>query len=97
MQRPATLPLYSRYRILAVCILVNIGMWLERILITWNTLSHTPLPSTRFSFHPTLWDWATLAGSFGLFALLFLCIVRLLPMVAMHDVNKELRTGRRAA
>jgi molybdopterin-containing oxidoreductase family membrane subunit len=83
--------------ILAVCILVNIGMWLERILITWNTLSHTPLPSTRFSFHPTLWDWATLAGSFGLFALLFLCIVRLLPMVAMHDVNKELRAERRAA
>jgi Ni/Fe-hydrogenase subunit HybB-like protein len=75
--------------ILGVAVLVNIGMWLERILIIWNTLSHGYLPSMRRVFQPTLWDWLTLATSFGVFALLFLCFVRLLPAVAMHDVNKQ--------
>ncbi|MBL6458727.1 polysulfide reductase NrfD [Belnapia sp. T6] len=83
--------------LLGVCILVNIGMWLERILIIWNTLSHGHLPAMRRLFHPTFWDWATLVGSFGLFALLFLVFVRLLPAVAMHDVNKELRAEKEAA
>ncbi|RAI58007.1 NrfD/PsrC family molybdoenzyme membrane anchor subunit [Roseicella frigidaeris] len=75
--------------LLGVAVLVNVGMWLERILIIWNTLSHGYLPSMRRLFQPTLWDWLTLATSFGLFALLFLCFVRLLPAVAMHDVNKQ--------
>jgi Ni/Fe-hydrogenase subunit HybB-like protein len=74
----------------AIAIIINIGMWLERILIIWNTLSHGYLPSMRRLFHPTLWDWATLATSFGVFAFLFLCFVRLVPAVAMHDVNKRL-------
>ncbi|MDO9708765.1 NrfD/PsrC family molybdoenzyme membrane anchor subunit [Paracraurococcus lichenis] len=76
--------------VFTIAIAINIGMWLERILIIWNTLSHGYLPSTRRLFHPTIWDWATLAGSFGLFAFLFLALVRLVPAVAMHDVNKAL-------
>ncbi len=28
-----------------IAILINVGMWLERILIVWNTLSHGFLPS----------------------------------------------------
>ena len=81
----------------AIAIVINIGMWLERILIIWNTLSHGYLPSMRRLFHPTFWDWATLATSFGVFVFLFLCFVRLVPAVAMHDVNKRLhdeQTGR---
>lgn len=81
----------------AVAVLLNIGMWLERVLIIWNTLSHTHLPSMRGSFHPTVWDWLILAGSLGLFALLFLCFARLLPAVAMHDVGKLLRQRREGA
>ena len=55
--------------------LINIGMWLERILIVWNTLSHGYLPSMWRLFFPTLWDWLLLAGSLGFFALLFLIFV----------------------
>ena len=32
-----------------------VGMWLERILIIWNTLSHGYLPSMRHVFFPTVW------------------------------------------
>jgi len=73
-----------------VTILINIGMWLERILIIWNTLSHGHLPSMWHLFYPTFWDWATLLCSIGLFTFLFLVFVRIFPAVAMHDLNKRL-------
>ena len=57
--------------------LINIGMWLERILIIWNTLSHDYMPSMWRLFLPTVWDWITTFGSLGLFALMFLVFVRL--------------------
>jgi molybdopterin-containing oxidoreductase family membrane subunit len=73
-----------------VTIVINVGMWLERILIIWNTLSLGHLPSMHHVFYPTFWDWATLGCSIGFFAFLFLCFVRIFPAVAMHDLNKRL-------
>ncbi|HEX4182820.1 MAG TPA: NrfD/PsrC family molybdoenzyme membrane anchor subunit [Caulobacteraceae bacterium] len=73
-----------------VAILINIGMWLERILIILDTLSHGHLPSAWRLFTPTLIDIAILTGSFGFFALLMLMFSRLLPVVSMHDMRKLL-------
>ena len=47
-------------------------MWLERILIIWNTLSHGYMPTLWRLFHPTVWDWVLLFGPLGLFVFLFL-------------------------
>ena len=44
-------------------------MWLERILIVWNTLSHSFLPSMDRVFFPTFWDWLFLFGPMFFFAL----------------------------
>ncbi len=73
--------------VFAVAVLINIGMWLERILIIWNTLSHDYLPSSWRLFLPTAWDWLTMFGSLGLFVLMFLIFVRLVPVVSMHEVK----------
>jgi molybdopterin-containing oxidoreductase family membrane subunit len=73
--------------VFCIAVLINIGMWLERILIVWNTLSHDYMPSAWRLFLPTLWDWLTTFGSLGLFALMFLVFVRLLPSVSMHEVR----------
>jgi Ni/Fe-hydrogenase subunit HybB-like protein len=73
--------------VFVVAVLVNIGMWLERILIIWNTLSHDYLPSSWRLFLPTVWDWLTTFGSLGLFVLMFLIFVRLIPVVSMHEVK----------
>ena len=80
-----------RRNILAVCVvavLINIGMWFERILIIWNTLSHDYLPSMWRLFLPTIWDWLLMFGSLGLFALMFLVFVRLVPIISMHEVRR---------
>ena len=71
-----------------IAIIINIRMWLERILIIWNTLSHDYMPSMWRLFLPTIWDWITTFGSLGLFALMYLVFVRLIPVVSMHEVRK---------
>ncbi|HVZ51929.1 MAG TPA: NrfD/PsrC family molybdoenzyme membrane anchor subunit [Pseudolabrys sp.] len=74
--------------VVGVALLINVGMWLERIEIVWNTLSHGYLPSLWRIFVPTLWDWSLLLGSLGFFGLLYLLLVRVFPMVSMHEVRR---------
>ena len=73
-----------------IAILINIGMWLERILIIWMTLSHDYLPSMWRLYYPTIWDWLTLLGSLGLFATMYLIFVRVVPTISMHEVKKDI-------
>jgi molybdopterin-containing oxidoreductase family membrane subunit len=77
-----TLPLLG---LVAAGILV--GMWLERILIIWGTLSHDTMPTMWRLFRPTPWDWALLIGPFGLFACFYLAFLRIMPAVSMHDMR----------
>lgn len=73
--------------LLAIALLVNLGMWLERVLIVVTSLHHDYLPSTWALYVPTVWDWLTLLGTVGLFAFLFLMFVRLLPMVSISEAQ----------
>jgi molybdopterin-containing oxidoreductase family membrane subunit len=73
--------------VFALAVAINVGMWLERILIIWNTLSHGYTPSMWRLYLPTIWDWLTTFGSLGFFIFLFLIFVRLVPTVSMHEVR----------
>jgi Ni/Fe-hydrogenase subunit HybB-like protein len=70
-------------------VVVLVGMWLERFLIIVQSLSHDFLPSSWHLYAPTFWDLATLAGSIGAFALLFLLFLRFLPAISMAELRKE--------
>ncbi len=72
---------------MVVCLLVNVGMWFERFVITVTSLSSDFLPSSWGYYYPTLIDFTTLIGSFGLFFTLFLLFCRFLPIVAMAEVK----------
>ena len=76
------------WAIVGVSIGINIGMWLERILIIWNTLGDTHLPSTRHVFYPSLTDWTFLFGPLGLFAFLFLLFSRFFPVISVFEVRE---------
>jgi molybdopterin-containing oxidoreductase family membrane subunit len=67
---------------------ILVGMWLERILIIWNTLSHDYMPSLWRVFRTTFWDWSFLFGPLGLFAFCFLLFMRLVPAVSMHEIRR---------
>lgn len=69
-----------------VSILINVGMWFERFVIV-ITLTRDFLPSSWGMYWPTIWDWSTMIGSFGLFFTLFLLFLRFLPMISMAEVK----------
>ena len=71
----------------ALSIVVNIGMWFERFVITITSLHRDFLPSSWGYFSPTWVDVATFIGSFGLFFTLFLLFLRFVPMVAIAEVK----------
>jgi Ni/Fe-hydrogenase subunit HybB-like protein len=71
----------------ALSIVVNIGMWFERFVITITSLHRDFLPSSWGYFNATWIDIGTLVGSFGLFLTLFLLFLRFVPMVAMAEVK----------
>jgi Ni/Fe-hydrogenase subunit HybB-like protein len=70
-----------------ISIVVNIGMWLERFVIVSVSLHRDYTPSIWAMYYPTKWDWATYAGTFGLFFTLFYLFVRVLPMISMAEVR----------
>ncbi len=68
-------------------ILINVGMWFERFVITVTSLSTDFLPSSWKYYNPTIFDVMTFVGSLGVFMTLFLLFLRFLPMVAMFEVK----------
>jgi Ni/Fe-hydrogenase subunit HybB-like protein len=78
----------SPWTLFAIALLVNLGMWLERYIIIVASLSQDFLPSSWGMFHPTVWDWATLLGSIGLFLFLLLLFVRFLPMISIFETRQ---------
>jgi molybdopterin-containing oxidoreductase family membrane subunit len=77
----------SPWLMVAVAVMVNIGMWFERLVIVVTSLSADFVPSSWGFYWPTWVDWLTFLGSFGLFFTLFLLFLRFLPMVAMAEVK----------
>ncbi len=70
-----------------ISIVVNIGMWFERFVITVTSLSTDFLPSSWGYYSPTIWDVATYVGTFGLFGSSFLLFLRFLPIVAIAELK----------
>ena len=68
-----------------VALFINIGMWIERFVIVITSLHRDFVPSSWGMFFPTIWDWATLFGSVGLFLTLLFLFVRFLPMISISE------------
>jgi molybdopterin-containing oxidoreductase family membrane subunit len=71
-----------------VALSANAGMWLERFVIVVGSLQRDFVPSSWGVFHPTAWDWMTLAGSIGLFLVLLFSFIRYVPMISISEVRE---------
>jgi len=74
----------------AISILVNVGMWTERFVIVVTSLHRDFMPSSWGIYTPTVWDWATLLGTLGLFSFLLFLFIRGLPMISVHEMRRLL-------
>ncbi len=81
--------------LLVIAIVINIAMWTERFVIVVGALTRDFIPSSWHLFTPTIWDWATFAGTIGLFVALLLLFIRFLPIISMSEERKLLREVRR--
>ncbi len=70
-----------------IALSVLVGMWLERFVIVVGSLSRDFLPSAWGMYAPTIWDWAILAGSIGLFLALMFLFMRFLPMISIFEMR----------
>jgi Ni/Fe-hydrogenase subunit HybB-like protein len=70
-----------------VAMAINIGMWLERFMIVPISLNRDFLPSAWRMYYPTVWDYATLFGSLGLFLFLIFLFIRSLPLISIFEMR----------
>lgn len=77
--------------------LINVGMWLERYLIVVSSLARDYLTSSWQDFDATGWDWALYLGTVGLFGLLVVLFLRLLPVVSLHEIRELIHTRQHEA
>lgn len=72
-----------------VAVGVVIGMWIERFVIIVTSLSQDFNPSAWGHYTPTMVEWGIMLGSWGLFALLFVSLLKALPVVAMSELKNQ--------
>ena len=75
----------------ALSLAINLGMWMERVLIVVQSTSHDFLLSSWGRFLPTAWDWIFLLGSLSTFAWLFLVFIRVLPAISISEMRELVR------
>jgi molybdopterin-containing oxidoreductase family membrane subunit len=71
----------------AICLVVNVGMWLERFVIVVTSLSRDFMPSAWGDYAPTRWDWGLYVGTLGLFGALLFLFIRFLPMISIFEMR----------
>jgi molybdopterin-containing oxidoreductase family membrane subunit len=74
-------------------LIINLGMWLERFVIVVISLTRDFMPSAWGRYSATVWDYATLAGTMGLFVTLLFLFVRALPAIAMAEMRELVAHG----
>jgi len=76
-------------------VLINVAMWITRALIVVPTFYHPLLPWEVAPYTPTLAEWCIVGGSFFMFALLLLVLVKTFPVLELpeeHETREEKRS-----
>ncbi|HEX9602996.1 MAG TPA: NrfD/PsrC family molybdoenzyme membrane anchor subunit [Myxococcales bacterium] len=75
--------------LLAICLLVNVGMWLERFVIVVTSLAHGRVPFDWHLYRPRLVEVGITLGSFGWFFFWLLLFLKLMPAVSIAELKEE--------
>jgi molybdopterin-containing oxidoreductase family membrane subunit len=73
---------------LLIAIFVNIGMFIERILIIIPPTAHKNVPFLWGTYRPTWVELSIMAGAFAGFSLMYVLFSRFMPIVAISDVHE---------
>jgi molybdopterin-containing oxidoreductase family membrane subunit len=70
-----------------ISLVVLVGMWLERFVIIVTSLHRDYLPSSWGHYVATRWDWATYAGTIGLFTAAIFLFIRIMPAISIFEIR----------
>jgi Ni/Fe-hydrogenase subunit HybB-like protein len=70
-----------------ISLFVNLGMWFERLMIIYTSLSHDFLPHNWGSYRPTWVELSITAGAFCFFFFWFFGFSKLLPTVPLSELK----------
>jgi molybdopterin-containing oxidoreductase family membrane subunit len=73
---------------LAVSLLVNVGMFIERYLIIVPSLSHKNMPFVWGTYSPSWVETSVTVAAFAAFALLYTLFAKFFPIAAVTDVRE---------
>jgi len=73
--------------LVTICLLVLVGMWLERFVIITMSLQYVHIPAGWDFFNAGIWDWLTLISPFGLFFTLLFLFIRVLPIIPIYETE----------
>ena len=73
-----------------ISIIINMGMWTERYMLTAATLTHGFLPHAWTVYIPSWIEFSITLGTFAFFILAILILIRLVPAVPIADLQEEL-------
>ena len=66
---------------------IQLGMWLERLMLIITSLSADFLPSAAHGYRPTVVDGALLCGTLSFFLFLFLVFLRFVPFIPVSELK----------
>jgi molybdopterin-containing oxidoreductase family membrane subunit len=79
----------SMWGLISICVLVNVGMWLERFVIISVSLMHDYDPATWITaYRPTWVEIGITIGSFCWFLSWFFLFAKLVPTVSITEVKE---------
>ena len=81
----------SALALFCISLLVNLGMWMERVLIVVQSTHRDFMPSAWGRFVPTTWDWIFILSSLCVFSWLFLLFIRVLPAISISEMRLLVR------
>lgn len=92
-----SIPPFRRWPLglMIVGIMINIAMYIERILIIVPSLGHPRLPFAWGRYFPSWVELTILVGSFSFFLLLYVLAIKFVPMISIWEEKEGLTHGRR--
>jgi Ni/Fe-hydrogenase subunit HybB-like protein len=74
-------------------VLINLGLWTTRALIVVPSFYNPMLPWPVAAYVPSLSEWCMVVGSFFLFALLLLTLVKVFPVLELPEHHDAVHEG----
>lgn len=76
--------------LLLICLLINVGMYFERLVIIVSSLSYEYVPFAWGTYRPRFVEIGLTAGSFGWFFTIFLIFIKIFPALSIAEVKEIL-------